>query len=98
MEVKMEVKRYAQDMCIVNLYRPLLLPLCPLDISPVNGESRPACSGILIIIFDLFLSLFPFPSRMVSPSMGEMPFRAERVFFYFTNTVEPSTTPTTFTF
>ena len=27
MEVKMEVKRYAQDMCIVNLYRPLLLPL-----------------------------------------------------------------------
>ena len=26
-EVKMEVKRYAQDVCIVNRYRPFLLPL-----------------------------------------------------------------------
>ena len=25
--VKMEVKRYAQDVCIVNWYRPFLLPL-----------------------------------------------------------------------
>ena len=27
LEVKMEVKRYAQDICIVNRYRPFLLPL-----------------------------------------------------------------------
>ena len=27
MEVKVEVKRYAQDVCIVNWYRPFLLPL-----------------------------------------------------------------------
>ena len=33
-EVKMEVKRYAQDVCIVNRYRPFLLPFLLLFLLP----------------------------------------------------------------